>query len=151
MEQYERKIRMQKYFLYSLLFLSFVMIIVIGELSRLNILLDGREVSVLAETVQKIIFYGWLIYLFLQIRKCSNLLKNHALLEERCLEDSDERKKYIDGIVGNLGFKLLIYCLFVATLFASFINMLVFYTLLAILLLSIIMKYLLVWYFDMKF
>ncbi len=151
MERYERKIRMQKYILHVLLFLSLVIIIVIGELGRQNVLLDGREVSVLAETIQKIIFCGWLIYLVLQIRKCSNIIKNRTLLEERCLEETDERKHYVDGLVGNLGFKLLINCLFIATLFASFINMLVFYTLLAILLLSIIIKYLLVWYFDIKF
>ena len=151
MERYERKIRIKKNILYVLLFLSFVIIIVIGELGRLNILLDGRNVPVLAETTQKIIAFGWLIYLVFQIKKCSNIIKNPMLLEERCLEEHDERKKYIDGKVGNLGFQLLINCLFITTFFASFINIQVFYTLLDILLLSISIKYLLIWYFDMKF
>lgn len=48
MEQYKNKLKVKKCVLQLLLFLSFSFIIILGEMGRLNLLADGRDISALA-------------------------------------------------------------------------------------------------------
>lgn len=152
MEQCERKIKMERYFLKVLFWLSIALCIVIGELGgRVDWILDGREITSFAHMIQSVLILGWLIFLRIRIRKCGRLLQNDYLLTEYHLQQSDERERYIDGVVGKYELQLLIVGLGVATFFATFLNMTVFYTCFSILCFIIIIKYFFKWYLDMKY
>lgn len=152
MEQYERRIKMEQYFFKVLFWISIGLSILIGELAgRMDWILDGRTITSFAKTVQTLLGFGWLIFLGIRIRKCKRLLQNSYLLTEYYLQRNDERESYIDGVVGKYGFRLLIICLGIVTFFATFLNMTVFYTCFGIFSFTIVIKYFLKWYLDMKY
>ena len=110
---------------------------VIGELG----LGDSRKMTSLAQDVSRIIFFGGLLYLIIKIRSLKKILRNENKLLERFQYELDERKQYIYNKSGGIVVDILIVILLFITCTLAMYNNNMFNTAFAILLITVVLKF----------
>lgn len=155
MEQYKKILKTRNLILYVLIFISICSIIVLSELSNKGILkgilYDSRNISSLTESFQKVVYFAWLIWIIVKIRKNKKIIKDNELLKIILIEEKDERSNYIKGKIGNIGFNVSICVLTIAAFIIGFVNKNSFYTLLITLLVMVSIRIIIKIYYSHKY
>ena len=92
---------------------------IVGELG----LGDSRMMSPLAEKVSRIIFFGGMVWVAVQIGLNRKLMKNSELRKEKMLEENDERNRAIHEKSGGTVWDIVLICQLFITLTASLTDM----------------------------
>lgn len=145
---YTDKVKIKIKILWAVVLLMLAYMIAVGGIWHLG---DSRIMTPLADKTSKVIFFGGLIYVGIQIFENKKYLKNKKLLIESEKQKSDERRQYIydksGGIVADV---LLIIMLFV-TCTAALWNMPAFYTAFILLAITIVLKTASYLYYNKKY
>lgn len=113
-----------------------IYMVVVGELGWG----DSRVITQFANTAGTLMFFGGLGWVIYKISKNKKLLKNPYLLKEQMKSESDERNQYLHGKSGGIVWDILFVVLLFVTMTASLINMPVFYTSWALLVIAVVLK-----------
>ena len=97
---------------------------------------DSRTMTQLAQTVSRLIFFGGLIYILVQIRRYKKLLASPALLRGQRLLEQDERRMWLHDKSGGIVVDLLLVVLLFSTLTAALYHQTLFFFSLFLLLLT---------------
>lgn len=88
-----------------------------------------------------VIFYMW---------KYAEALKSEERLKTLYIEENDERQKHIDAKIGSVGINISIMIIAFAMLISNYFDRTVFYTLLAVTLFIVAVKFVLKLYYNKK-
>lgn len=133
---FSRKIRWRIRALWCLLLVMLIYMVVVGELGWG----DSRIMTSLASDVSRTIFFGGMIWVVFKIRKNKRLLSEPSLLKEKMVTEKDERNQYLHDKSGGIVWDILFAGLLFTTLTTSLISMPAFYTSLAVLIFSVLLK-----------
>ncbi len=101
---------------------------------------DSRTMTQLAQTVSRLIFFGGLIYILVQINRYKKLLSSPALLRGQRMLEQDERRMWLHDKSGGIVVDLLLVVLLFSTLTAALYHQVLFFFSLFLLLLTVILK-----------
>lgn len=113
-----------------------IYMVVVGETSGG----DSRTMTQLAQTVSRLIFFGGLIYILVQIHRYKKLLSSPALLRGQRMLEQDERRMWLHDKSGGIVVDLLLVVLLFSTLTAALYHQVLFFFSLFLLLLTVILK-----------
>lgn len=133
---YEDKVKIKIKFLWAALFIMLAYMVAVGEMG----LGDSRIMMPLAQRTSKIIFFGTIIYIALQIAENKKYLKNKKLLIKSEILKQDERRLLIYDKSGGLAADILLCAILFIACTAAIINMAAFYTAFIILFIAITIK-----------
>lgn len=109
---YSKKIRLRVRGLWVLLALMLVYMVVVGETGGG----DSRMMTDLASLASRVIFFGGMAWVIYRIHFNNSLLKDRLRLEEKLIEEQDERRRYLhDKSGGWVMDAMLIFLLFATT------------------------------------
>ena len=101
---------------------------------------DSRIQTKLADDFGRIVFFGGLVVVIWRLVHNKKLLKDRLLLQQDAARVRDERQQYLHDKSGGLVVDILLVCLLLMALTASFYNMPAFYMAYAALLLTAAVK-----------
>ncbi len=101
---------------------------------------DSRTMTQLAEIVSRLIFFGGLIYILVQIYRNKKLLSSPGLLRGQRLLEQDERRMWLHDKSGGVVVDLLLVVLLFSTLTAALYHQILFFFSLCLLLLTAALK-----------
>lgn len=130
MEDYEKRIKLQTALLWVLLILTLAANVVLGVMWD-RWFLDPREMTELAQQVQKTAYFGFLIYLIVCIVRNKRLLRERGRMEEKEREEKDERRRFVSGLSERLSAQVFTVLLSLAVFVSSLLDMTAFAVLLA--------------------
>ena len=135
---FSEKIRRRNRLLWGVFALMLCYMVVISELGGG----DSRKMTDLADSLSRIIFFGGMLWVLVRIAKNKNLLKkeNYEKLQQKFLEEQDERNRLIYEKSGGLVWDVIFIAELCVTLTASLFDMSAFYTALSVLLVSLAAK-----------
>ncbi len=111
----------------------------------------SKELASMIHGFQVGIFIGFEIIFVFYIGKYRRAIKSEALLNRLYIEENDERSRLIQDKIGGTGFNFVMAGVGTATIVAGFINQIVFFTLLAVLLFVVLVKGSLKIYYRKKY
>ena len=133
---YEEVIRWRIRLLWALIVAILVYMVVISELGGG----DSRVMTRLADFASDVILFGGIIYAEYRIWYNKKLLVNDWKRNQQQLDEQDERNRYLHDKSGGIVVDILLVTMLFTTATAALFDMAVFYTSLALLLLTIGLK-----------
>ena len=140
MEDFKRRVKRRVRMLEGALVVLLLVMIAVGELSGRGVLLDSRQISQLAGTASRILFFGSVIWVIFRIVKNKKLLKNKDLLLDQKIEENDERLCHIWNLSGGVAIDVLLFIMIATTFFLAFVSMPAFYTAFFLLAATVLLK-----------
>lgn len=130
------KLQWRNRLLWLLLIGMLTYIVIIGELGGG----DSRIMTPLADAFSKLVLFGGMVWVGIQIHRNKKLLANSFRMKQKQQEEQDERNRYLHQVSGGIVLDVLLVILVFATLTASLFDMRVFYVCFGILLVAVASK-----------
>lgn len=146
-QTYSNKIKIRIRILQALFILMLIYMVVIGELG----LGDSRIMTSTAQKVSKLIFFGSLIFIFIQIFYYRKLLKSRTQLLQQQILEMDERAQFLHDKSGGMVVDILLVFLLVTTCTAALSNMTAFYLSYLFLIIVVFLKITCYFYYRKKY
>lgn len=140
MEKYKHKLRLRLVFggVYCIL------IIALSIISKILVLEDHATSFALGFGV------GLLVVVLYYMNRYRRALKSEEKLQELYIEENDERQRHIDAKIGGTGLNISILAFALAMLVSNYFNLIVFFTLLASTMFLVVLKAVLLKYYNKK-
>ena len=133
---YEQKIRWRLRLSWALLAAMLVYMVVVTELGGG----DSREMSRLAGTVSRLIFFGGMVVVGTRIAHNRKLLRDIVLRRQQMLRERDERNRWLHDKSGGIVLDALLACLLFITVTCALFDNAAFYASFSVLLLALLFK-----------
>ncbi len=142
MEDFRKKLKRRSNLIRS--FMSLILLLIVA----LNYFVPHNEGFQIGFTLGLALAAEILAAMYLA--KCERAIKNEDVMKALYIEENDERSIYIKSQIGGLGLNVVIVSLIIATVVTGFFNEIVFFSLLATLLFSSLVKFSLKLYYKKK-